>query len=133
MKELKQVGMYGVRETARLGRISGALLVALLLFGLLWLSAAPTEAKLDEVSGALSGAMVDVGREELSQSQPLSGSVPLNARWLASDNDDSSSVAWGDVDSDGDLDLVVGNYLGSNKLYLNERGTLAFSASSAPT
>jgi hypothetical protein len=37
----------------------------------------------------------------------------------------TSSVALGDVDCDGDLDLVCGNILGSNRLYFNEGGTLS--------
>ncbi|MEW6358544.1 MAG: FG-GAP-like repeat-containing protein [Planctomycetota bacterium] len=46
---------------------------------------------------------------------------------LPSSSQDSRSVAVGDVDNDGDLDIVVGNYLGKNKLYLNI-GTGGFSA-----
>jgi hypothetical protein len=38
--------------------------------------------------------------------------------WLTL-NDSSRSVALGDVDADGDLDLVVGNYSQQSRLYLN--------------
>ncbi|MEM7034377.1 MAG: FG-GAP-like repeat-containing protein, partial [Chloroflexota bacterium] len=44
--------------------------------------------------------------------------------WVSSDNDVTFSVAWGDVDNDGDLDLAVGNYGAPNKLYLNDGGQL---------
>ena len=36
----------------------------------------------------------------------------------------TQSVAWGDVDNDGDLDLAVGNYGQPNQLYRNQGGTL---------
>jgi hypothetical protein len=43
--------------------------------------------------------------------------------WNSFDQDFSGAVAWGDVDSDGDLDLAVGNY-GQNFLYLSDNGSI---------
>ena len=47
--------------------------------------------------------------------------------WESNDADDSTSIAWGDIDQDGDLDLVVGND-GYNKIYLNDSGNLSTNA-----
>ena len=39
--------------------------------------------------------------------------------WISADSDDSKSVAWGDWDGDGDLDLAAGN-AGANRVYEND-------------
>jgi len=48
--------------------------------------------------------------------------------WSSAETDDSWSVAWGDVDGDGDLDLAVGNNGQPNRLYRNDGGILSASA-----
>jgi subtilisin-like proprotein convertase family protein len=56
------------------------------------------------------------------------GMLETIAAWISGDNDGTMSIAWGDVDSDGDLDLAAGNYAQSNKVYINERGRLQTAA-----
>ncbi len=53
-----------------------------------------------------------------------SGVLSTTAAWSSSEQDTSQSLAWGDVDNDGDLDLAVGNAKEPNRLYLNDGGML---------
>jgi hypothetical protein len=54
--------------------------------------------------------------------------VPLVLEWSSTEIDDTYSVAWGDWDGDGDLDLAVGNSGQPNRLYRNDGGALTASA-----
>jgi len=59
---------------------------------------------------------------------PFNGVLAKN---ISNDSDNTLSLKIGDVDSDGDLDVVVGNYNQTNKLYLNNGTTDPFSGVSA--
>jgi uncharacterized repeat protein (TIGR01451 family) len=48
--------------------------------------------------------------------------------WSSTETDNTISVAWGDVDGDGDLDLAAGNWTGPNRVYQNTGGTLSTAA-----
>jgi len=56
------------------------------------------------------------------------GEIPLVLTWSSADPGLSRSVAWGDYDGDGDLDLVVGRPNRSNLLYRNDGRVLTASA-----
>ena len=47
---------------------------------------------------------------------PFNGVIGVN---ITADTDDTVSIVLSDVDSDGDLDVVAGNFLQPNRLYLN--------------
>ena len=51
----------------------------------------------------------------------------IDLGWTASMTSSSTSLAWGDWDSDGDLDLAIGNDGAPNQVYQNISGTLQLS------
>ena len=57
-----------------------------------------------------------------------SGEPPFALGWSSFESEDTRSVAWGDYDRDGNLDLAVGNWHEVNRLYRNDVGTLTASA-----
>ncbi|UCD27703.1 MAG: VCBS repeat-containing protein, partial [Planctomycetota bacterium] len=52
------------------------------------------------------------------------GVLDVVAGWASEENDITYSVAWGDVDGDGDLDLACGNVYAPNRVYINQSGKL---------
>lgn len=50
------------------------------------------------------------------------GTLTPSAVWSSAETDNTLSVAWADVDSDGDLDFVTGNFGQANRLYENQNG-----------
>jgi hypothetical protein len=50
--------------------------------------------------------------------------VESNSTWTSSANNYTGDTVWGDIDNDGDLDLVAGNW-DYNYVYLNDNGTIS--------
>jgi hypothetical protein len=54
----------------------------------------------------------------------------LTLAWTSLETDITNSLAWGDWDNDGDLDLAVGNWGQPNRVYANGGGSLTLAWSS---
>jgi hypothetical protein len=54
----------------------------------------------------------------------VNNSLQMTLAWSSAEADYTASVAWGDVDNDGDLDLAVANEIEPSRLYRNDGGVL---------
>jgi len=62
--------------------------------------------------------------EPLALTPPISNTLTALPQVNWAPDADTYSVAWGDMDGDGDLDLASGNVEGLNKVYRNDGGVL---------
>ncbi|RMI15253.1 MAG: VCBS repeat-containing protein [Calditrichaeota bacterium] len=47
----------------------------------------------------------------------------VTPQWNLNDAFESETILWADYDNDGDRDLFIANYMGSNRLYRNDGGS----------
>ncbi|MCB0083285.1 MAG: VCBS repeat-containing protein, partial [Caldilineaceae bacterium] len=59
-----------------------------------------------------------------NRGQNADGTPRFDLVWQSTEEDDSFTIAWQDVDGDGYLDLAVGNH-GQNRIYANNGGHIA--------
>jgi len=80
-----------------------------------------------------------VGNSSSTEGQPNrlyrndGGALTTNAIWSSGEISSTESIAWGDYDADGDLDLAVGNGTEPSCLYRNDGGALTTNAAWSPT
>jgi len=95
----------------------------------------PVPARLAPTTG--SGGSLHIVTEDHGVLYPVTVDPLLStAAWTSADYQYTQSVAWGDWDGDGDLDLAAGNRYGPTRVYDNTGGMLASawtSVSSAET
>jgi hypothetical protein len=61
------------------------------------------------------------------QAQDNGDSLLVNPNWSSGPAQNSHGIAWGDIDGDGDVDLVCGNYALSSTVFRNDGGVLTAS------
>ncbi|MCS5537806.1 MAG: FG-GAP-like repeat-containing protein, partial [Candidatus Poseidoniaceae archaeon] len=131
-----RIGYHGTSESQGMRSRLLALLTVLLLFTAPHVQMPPDELR-DDGSSRPMASSLDVGNfsrggyhlvtGEWWESPSLNSGTALSTTpiWTSSDFLSTFSVAWGDVDGDGDLDLARGNYAGNNEVYLNNGTALA--------
>ena len=87
-------------------------------------------ARLGPAAGGAGGLRIVVEDEDALY--PLTVDPLLTAAaWTSADSDSTQSIAWGDWDGDGDLDLAAGNLGQPNRVYENTGGALTSAWTSA--
>ncbi|MBN1658469.1 MAG: VCBS repeat-containing protein [Anaerolineae bacterium] len=73
-----------------------------------------------------------VYRNDTTETPYVTDTKRLVAAWFSVETDKTASVAWGDWDDDGDLDLVVGNDGEPNRVYENLGASLSLATTLPP-